>query len=348
MKKWWLGLILFLLIVLIRILFFPDTKADENSPGIKKSPVPVKICIVKKEILGELFYCSGDLLANESVNLSPEINGRLEKIYFKEGEKVTKGDILAKLNDADLQASKRKIKAHLQLAESKEKKLRKMLDVEGISKEEYEIALTDIEITLAELQSIESQIEKTLIRAPFSGIIGLRNYSAGSIINTNSILATLQEIEQLNLDFSLPEKYTSHIKPGQNIYFKTNDSNEKLMGTVIAIEPTIDLKTRTLKVRAKVKNTKKNILPGMFASVEVNLKAQEESIYIPTESVIADMKGKKVFIVKNGTAEARIIQAGLRTDSKIQVLEGISAGDTLIISGISNLRDKARVKLIQN
>jgi membrane fusion protein (multidrug efflux system) len=335
-------------VILVRIFFFPSENDTAKSKDKKQVPSNVKIELIKKVQLQDFFISSGEIRASETVNISSEITGKLMSINFTDGATVSKGDLLLKLNDAELQASKRKALVLLQVAEMKEKRLKQMREVNGVSKEEYELAFSNVELAKAEIQSIEAQLEKTEIRAPFSGRVGIRNISPGNIVSPGTSIVSLQQTDPLYLDFHLPEKYALLIKKGERIQFESNSSSQKHEARVFAVETSLNPDTRTLWVRATFKSQNKSLIPGEFVKVEVPLKEDEETILIPTESVISDMKGKKVFIVKNGLAVSRIIQPGLRTETKIQVLEGLLPGDSLIVSGITNLREEAKVKILKN
>ena len=343
MKKWSIGFFLLVVMISIRVFFFPDKKHDEPKfKGKKRSAV--QILRVQQQKLNELYYVTGSLNPEEKISITPEISGRIKEIYFTEGESISAGALLIKLNDADLQASKRKAMAQLSLSEKKVKRLKEVLPLNGISKEEFELALASEEFAQAELQAINAQIDKTEIKAPFSGVIGLRNISPGSMVNAQTEIATLQKIDYLKLDFSLPEKYAAILSRNAKVSFQTSNISENTDAIVTAVDASVNTETRTIAIRAKVKNIEKKFFAGQFVKVEIPLAKKENAILIPSEAIVSDMRGKKVYVVVNGRAESRIIKSGLRSESKLEILEGLKEGDSLVVSGLSNLREGAEVK----
>jgi len=189
-----------------------------------------------------------------------------------------------------------------------------------ISKEEYDMAVNKVNTLSADKEFLQVQLEKTTIRAPFSGRMGLKNISEGAYITPNVVISKLVQTNPVKLDFSVPEKYASKIKVGQEITFTIDGDDEVVTANVIALDPQIDEDLRTLRIRAKAANPNGKYLPGMFIRVELPL-GEERSIMIPTESIIPILKGKKVFVMKNGKASEVLIKTGLRTDTQVQVEE---------------------------
>lgn len=337
-----------LVLVAAKFFFFPGKEvasAAGGGPGKNRSAAMVNGYVVQGENLEEQVASSGTLLANEEAELRPEISGKIVKLNISEGSKVTKGMLLVKINDADLQATQSKLQSQLQLNETKAERLKQLLDLNGISKEEYEELQNTIAANKADLQFVKAQIEKTEIRAPFDGIIGLRSVSEGSYVTTDKVIASLQQIHPLKVEFSLPEKYSSRVKPGAHISFTTEGGSEKYSGTVYATEPRIDAATRTVKIRARCANPSASLLPGAFAKIQMVMGASGNAIMVPTQAVIPVLKGKKVFVSENGMALSRMITTGVRTEKQIEVLDGLTIGDTVIVTGIMSLRDSMPVKI---
>jgi len=197
----------------------------------------------------------------------------------------------------------------------------------------------------ADIELIKAQIDKTEIRAPFDGRIGLKNVSEGSFVNTTTVIATLQNINPLKIDFSIPEKYSGKVKQGDPVKFKIVGTDDTYTGKVYAIEPKIDPLNRTLKIRAIYSNRTEKILPGSFADVELILQEIDDALMIPTHSVVPELKGQKVFLYKDGSAVPHNIQIGIRTDTRVQVVGGLNENDTLITSGILQLRPDMQVTI---
>lgn len=338
-------------IFLIALLFIPKilgSKENSNKKFDTKkiNAMSVNYYVAKPEILENTVYSSGTILGNEEVELRSEISGKINKIYFQEGSRVKKNELLIKINDAELQAQLKKAKSTLELAEYKEYRQKKLLEVEAISQEDYDVALNELKTNQAEIELLQAQIDKTEIRAPFDGIIGLKYVSEGSYITPNNIIATLQNINPVKIDFSIPERYAGIVKKGDKIVFTIESNNEEFEGEVYAIEPKIDLATRSLLIRGIYKNPNSRILPGSFAHIKLVLENINNALMVPSEAVIPDLKSHKVFIYNNGKAIARQVNLGIRTERKVQIINGIQPNDTIITTGLLQIKDNLPINLI--
>jgi membrane fusion protein, multidrug efflux system len=342
-------LILAAVIAAILLLAIPKLKSSDetkNTSGQKSAgPLPVKAHITKYEVLDNKVLTTGTILANEEVDLKSEVDGKITKIYFHEGSYVKAGDLLVKINDADLQAQLQSAKSRLELQKDTEYRQKQLLEKEAISQEDYDMTANQLQVNQAEVELIKAQIDKTEIRAPFSGIVGLKNVSEGSFVNNSMVIASLQNINPIKIDFSIPERYSSMVEVGDEINFTISGSSKKYIGKVYAIEPKIDPVTRTLKIRALCSNTGREILPGSFANVDLVLKKIENAILVPSEALIPDIKGQKVFIYKNGSAIPKQVETGIRTDINVQLTSGVNEGDTIITSGMLQLRPGTPVSI---
>ncbi|MBZ0200838.1 MAG: efflux RND transporter periplasmic adaptor subunit, partial [Ignavibacteriaceae bacterium] len=313
----------------------------------RNAPVPVNAVIAKPSRLDNKVNTSGTIIANEEVELRPEVAGKITRISFKEGSFVTKGTMLIKINDEELQAQLKRADYRLKLLSDKEARQKTLLAKEAISQEEYDESLNELNIIKAEVELVKAQIAKTEIKAPFSGYIGLKNISEGSFVNTSTIIASLQEINPVKIDFSIPERYASLVSAGDEILFKTAGGSEQLKGKVLAIEPKIETVTRSIKIRGIYYNAGRKVVPGSFADVELVLKQIDNAILIPSQAIIPELKGQKVFLYRSGTAFPQPVQLGIRSEKVVQVVDGLAAGDTVITSGILQLRPGAPVTLLK-
>jgi membrane fusion protein (multidrug efflux system) len=332
--------------VAAKLIFFPANKG-EGGQIQKTGPAAtmVKGYIVKPEKLDNSIYASATLLANEEANLQPELSGKVMHIYFTEGSTVTRSQLLVKINDEELQAEYQKLKTQLALAETRLNRSRQLLAVNGISKEEFDITENQYLTLKADIEYNRAQIAKTEIHAPFNGIVGLRNISEGSFITPQTIIASVQQVNPVKVDFTVSERYAGMLKKGDRVIFTIEGRKEEFTGEVFAIDPKIDIATRSLRVRALCPNPKNILYPGSFAHVRIELETIDNALMVPTESVVPEMKGKKIYRVKNGTADFISIETGIRTEEKIQVLSGLNAGDTVIVSGIMQLKPGSTVKV---
>lgn len=327
------------ILVIIKIKFFP-VNTPQGMPQQQGKPIPVNVtaCIVKPEKLDNKIYISGTLLSNEEVTLMPEVAGKISAINFKEGSAVKKGDLLVKINDDDLQAQLKKLQLQEKLASEKEARQKKLLAINGISQEEYDASLTQLNSLGAEIEVLKAQIAKTQITAPFDGKVGLKNISEGSYVTPGTQIAAVQQTNPMKLDFYVPEKYASLVKVNSKLTFTTEVGNEKHEAIVMAVEPKVDATTRTIQVRAKTENKNGNLFSGSFVRIEFSLEETENALMIPTESIIPILKGQKVFVSRGGKAEEVKVTTGLRNENKVQVLSGLVSGDTVIATGIMQLK----------
>jgi membrane fusion protein (multidrug efflux system) len=295
--------------------------------------------------MSELINSTGTLRPAEEVDLSFETSGKIVGINFTEGTRVKKGDLLAKINDRPLQAQLEKLEAQLKMAEAKEFRQRSLLDKDAISQESYDQIQTDVQTIKADINLIKARISETELRAPFDGIIGLRYLSEGSYATSSTKIAKLIKISPIKIEFSIPEKYASEIKIGYPITFTMVGTDQVFNASVYAVDPKIDIETRTIVLRALYPNKNEELKSGRYAGITLQLSQIDNAVSIPTEALIPEMEGEKVFIYKQGKAQSIKVTTGLRTESNIQITQGLNFGDTLITSGIMQLRQNLAIVL---
>ncbi|RZL46992.1 MAG: efflux RND transporter periplasmic adaptor subunit [Pedobacter sp.] len=288
---------------------------------------------------------SGSIEANESVVLRSEVAGLVTGIYFKEGSNVSKGTVLVKINDRDIQAQLREAQTKQNLSATNEGRAKQLLQKGAISQEEYDTSLADLQSLKSQAQVIRAQLAKTSIVAPFSGKIGLRSISVGEYLTPTTQIANLLSTNPVKISFSVPEKYVGQIKLNSTISFKTDASNKTYTGKVFAIEPGINQDTRTLQIKAFAANPTGELLPGSFAQVQLALSTIKDAILVPTEAVIPVLKGKIVYVSKDGKAKQVNVEAGTRTAENIVITSGLQAGDTVLTTGSMSLKPDAPVKV---
>lgn len=347
-----------LIVVLIAVMiFYPKIKPLVSKEGNAGSPASVRMrgggqqallvsgYLIAPVQMNEMKNSSGTILPDEEVDLSFETSGKIVAIHFNEGTRVTKGDLLAKMNDRPLQAQLLKLQAQKKLAEEKEFRQRSLLEKDAISRESYDQVATELQSVEADLLLIQARIAETELRAPFDGIIGLRLLSEGSYATPATKIVRLVKTSPLKIEFSIPERYASEVRPGFPIEFTIDGNSNIFKASVYAVDPKINIDTRTIGVRALYPNTREELRPGRFASISMRLSKIENTIAIPTEALIPEMEGEKVFVYRSGKASTVKVSTGLRTEALIQIIEGLAFGDTLLTSGILQLREGLPVKL---
>lgn len=339
-----------IVLILLAVIFIPkidfsknDDTSKNNSPALSK--ISVDGYIVKPKPVQNKIFSNGTLISNEAVDIRSEISGKITQILFKEGSLVKKDDLLIKINDSELQATLKKNRSRETLARDREFRYRQLLEKNLTSQQEYDVALSELNSVLADIEFTNAQIAKTEIRAPFDGIIGLRSVSVGSYISPQTNIVTLQNINPIKVDFSVPQKYVSLISPGKTIFVGLPSLSKIYKGSIYAIDPKIDLNTRTIQVRALVPNSNRELTPGAYVEINIVLEDIKDAIMIPTDVLIPNLKGESVYVYKNGTAVPQLVKTGIRTENEIQITDGLSLGDTIIVSGIIQMRSNAAVQL---
>jgi membrane fusion protein, multidrug efflux system len=336
-----------LIIGLVGLIGFRITKnSDAKGPKDKekdKQPITVNGTVVHLQTFDNNLALSGSIEANEQVEIRSEVSGIVKNIFFQEGTTVAKGQVLFKVNDIELKAQLAQAKTKESLASENERRAKLLLQKEAISQEEYDVARADHQSAKAQSQLIQAQIEKTTVRAPFSGKIGLRSISPGTYVTPTLLVAKLVNSGQLKITFSIPEKYASQIKKNATITFKVTGSDQSYTAKIYAVEPEVEIATRTLKVRALADNKDGKLLPGTFANVQLPLDIIKDAVVIPTEAIIPVQDGKKVYIANKGMAKEVMVETATRTDASILVLSGLKAGDTVLTSGVMSLKDEAPI-----
>jgi membrane fusion protein (multidrug efflux system) len=336
-----------LVIGLVGLIGYRISKnSGANGPkdkGKDEQPITVSGTVVKLQTFDNNLALSGSIEANEQVEIRSEVSGIVKTIYFQEGSNIAKGQVLLKVDDIELKAQLAQAKTKESLASENERRAKLLLQKEAISQEEYDVARADHQSAKAQSQLILAQIEKTTVRAPFSGKIGLRSISPGTYVTPALLVAKLVNSGQLKITFSIPEKYASQVNKNGIITFKVTGSDQTYTAKIYAIEPEVEIATRTLKVRALADNKNGKLLPGTFADVQLPLDIIKDAVVIPTEAIIPVQDGKKVFIANKGMAKEVMVETATRTDASILVLSGLKVGDTVLTSGVMSLKDEAPI-----
>lgn len=325
----------------------PSQSTEVSTANPNSNLLGVRAIKLDTQSFSNRIFTTGSVIANEEVQLRPESSGRITSLTLDEGRAVKKGEILVKINDADLQAQLLRTELQLELAELREERQKNLLENRAIAQEDYDVALNQVNTIKAEIELIKAQIEKTEIRAPFDGVIGLRNVSEGSYISPTTVVATLQDFSTVKIDFSIPERYAAFIQSGDKISFTRQGSDQRYEGTIMAIEPRIDQATRTLLLRAQAPNPGQAIIPGAFAEIQFQLREIPDAIMVPSEAVIPELGGNSIFVLRDGVASRKSIQTGTRTETEVQVTEGLVAGDTILTTGILQLREGMPVRVTE-
>ncbi|NGP77250.1 efflux RND transporter periplasmic adaptor subunit [Balneolaceae bacterium YR4-1] len=348
LKKIVTGVVIFVAVVLIaypkvKPLFSEgeETASQQNSGA----PLSVDAVMVEPTRVQDKIFSTGSILANEEVELRSEVSGKITDIYLDEGKMVDKNQLLIKINDSELQAQLQRAQYRLNLASERERRQQQLLEKGGISQEDYDATLNEVNVLKSEVQLIRAQIDKTEIRAPFRGRVGLKYVSDGSYISPTTRIASLQNINPVKLDFSVPERYVNRVRVGDDISFTVQGTEGAFDGEIYAIEPKIDSQTRTLQLRALSDNDEGLLVPGAFADIELILETIDDALMIPTISLIPELQGQKVYLFKNGSVAEQRVETGLRTAERVRIVDGIQPGDTVLTTGLLQVRQGMPVRI---
>ncbi len=318
---------------------------NQGAPPPVQKALIVQTLIATAQPLSADIEVPGTILANETAEIHPEVSGRLVQLNIKEGTNVSVGALLAKLNDGDLQAQFRKLEVQLKIAEQTEKRQAELVKIQGISQQEYDLSLLSVLNIKADMDIIRESIRKTEIRAPFGGRLGLKNVSPGAYVTPSSVLTTISQVSSLKIQFNVPERYGAQLKPGLPVSFSIDGTSKTFTATVIASEISIDENTRSLAVRALIKQKDPALIPGAFAKVKIVLGKNNEALMVPNSSIIPSGRKKLLYVYEGGKAMMKEVTTGVRDSTNIQVLTGIKPGDTVITSAMLFLRPGLAVEL---
>lgn len=305
----------------------------------------VEATVVRPQPLGDRLSATGSMLAGESVTLQAEEAGRVTGIHFREGSRVQRGQLLVKLNDAELRAELQRAQARAQLAAANAARAEQLHEQELTSREEYDRARSETAVARADLALMRARLAQTEIRAPFSGVIGLRQVSVGSYVSTATPIATLNQLDPMRVEFTVPEGVADRVEPGDAVQFTVAGVPRPFTARVYATEGAIDAGTRTLRVRARAANPDGQLRPGAFAEVQVALDEQPDALVVPALAIVPGAQGSTVFVVRGGKAEVRAVETGLRTPAGVEVRSGLAPGDTVVVSGVQAVRPGGAVRV---
>jgi membrane fusion protein, multidrug efflux system len=300
---------------------------------------------IETEQLDSNISATGTLRAIQEVELSTEVSGMVIGIHFEEGGEVEEGQLLIKVNDNDLQAERDRLETNIELMEETAARQQQLFERGGATQEDYDNTVMQLNNLRAEYAAVQVQIERTEVRAPFEGRVGLNYISTGAYVTPSSQIATLQNMDSVRIDFSVPERYSASVFNGNEIRFYVQGVDSVFTGRVAATEPQIDPRTRTLQVRAVTDNSDGLLNPGSFANVELILDTFEDAILIPSVALIPDSGNYKVYIYDDGVVREQFVETGIRTRDRVQILEGLQPGDMVLTSALLRLSEGSRVEL---
>jgi membrane fusion protein, multidrug efflux system len=331
-------------------------KYSSSSPSaaLKPAPkppaaggLPVRVGVVKTGTIAEEVSAVGTLLANESVMIRPETDGRIETIHFAEGQLVRKGDRLVSLDTSEVEAQLAAAEAELTLNRSRMKRAEDLQAKNFISAQALDEARENLNKSVARQMEVRARLDKMTVKAPFEGVAGLRQVSPGAYVKAGQDIARLEGIGTLKADFRVPELYLRKIRVNQEAQVGVDAfPGELFRGAIYAIEPSVDEQTRTVLLRAKIPNPGVRLKPGMFARVTLVLDTRENALIVPEQALVPRGGERFVFRVVDGKAVLAKVEIGLRRPGEVEILQGLKAGETIVIDGQLRLQDKSPIAVV--
>lgn len=309
----------------------------------QQGPQRVDVIIAIPQKITQSIEVPGTLTASETTEIHPEVSGRLTLLNVREGAYVGRGSVIAKLYDADLQAQLRKLQAQLNIANQTANRLSQLLKIQGISRQDYDMAVLNANNIRADIDIIRTNISRTVVRAPFSGKLGLKEVSVGAYVTPQTIITVIRKTSDLRLDFTVPEKYISEAKPGRMVFFTVAGSDVRHAAKIMATESGITENSRSLNIRSTVIGSDAALVPGAFANVIVDFAPDYTAIMVPSQAIIPQARGKKLVLYKDSVATFVDVTTGVRDSSNVQILSGINAGDTIVTTGLMSVKPKAKL-----
>ena len=303
--------------------------------------------VVRPQSISDRIEVPGTLLPAEQTQIRAEVSGRIVNLNIQEGSVVQKGALLVKLFDGDLQNQLKKLQVQLEIAETTEKRQAELLKINGISQQDYDLVKLNVRTLEVDMEATRIAIVKTEIRAPYTGQLGLRSVSLGAYISPSDIITTVRQVSELKLEFSVPEKYAKEVKKGDRINFRVDGGQRAHSATVIATENSVEQTTRTLRIRALVDKIDNELVPGVFARVNLQLGKTADALLVPTQALISTARNKQVALLKGDSVIFNVVETGTRDSVFVQVTKGLQAGDTIVTTGLMVLKPNSKVKVVR-
>ena len=313
----------------------------------KPMGLPVKAEQVRVGAVVDEVTAVGSLLAEESVMIRPEIDGRIVALDFQEGQSVQRGQRLVTIDASEYLAQLAAVKSELNTELQRFKRAQELYQQKFITKEALDVQEGAVERLKARVQEVQVRVDKTIIRAPFSGIVGLRKVSPGAYVKAGADIAILENVSSIKVDFRIPEVHLSKVGPNQPVALRVDAfPGESFTGRVYAIQPVVDEETRTALMRARIKNNAFKLKPGMFVRVALTMSTRPNAITVPEEALWPQGKDNFVFKVVDGKAMLTKVELGNRRPGEVEINQGLSAGDVVVTEGQIKLRDGAPVMVM--
>ena len=320
--------------------------APENARGNWGAAVKVVTHVVERQPLVDEIEALGTARAYESVDIQPRIASLVERVVFEEGQIVAAGDLIIELENSEIRAGLALAEASLSESRSLYNRSRSLADTQAISASNLEQLIAQVQVDEAQVEAAKARLDNTIIRAPFTGRVGLRRVSPGSFVNTSTVITTLDDVSKMKLDFSVPEAFLTSVDEGMQIRAHSLVYPERTFeGVVASVDTRLDPVSRAVQVRAVIANTDGALKPGMFMTVDLQ-RHRGDVVMAPEESIVPEGSQQYVFVVTDNVVEKRAVRLGRRIPGSVAIDTGLEAGEAVITEGTHKVRDGATVEVI--
>lgn len=343
-----LGLVALLLVAGSAYLYMTAEEETQQRRGAEEA-VPVGVVTVEQRSFADRIQALGTALADESVTLTAQISETVESVHFMDGQYVEKGEVLVELTRQEEIAELQEYRAALKQTEQQLDRTRDLARRGNASEAALDQQIRLVEQARAQIDGAQARIDMRVVRAPFSGIVGLRRVSPGTLVSPGDEIATLDDVTPIKLDFSVPERFLSVVRPDQTVTARAAAyPGEVFRGEVATVSPRVDPVTRAVTVRALLPNEDARLRPGMLMTVEV-VARERIALGLPEEAIVPEGAQEYVYVVDEaaGTAERRAVEIGQRTPGFVEVIRGLSPGELVVVSGVQRLRPGAYVEIVE-
>jgi membrane fusion protein, multidrug efflux system len=310
---------------------------EENNRAT--GPVSVEGYQVEPEMFRVTIRATGELLANEEVELKAPVSGNVLRIHFREGQLVRQGDLLVELDYRSWSARKRGLEGRVVAAESDLERRRALLKIEGVSLEEVEQLKAEVTSLKAQIEELDVMIDLAHVRAPFSGRVGMRNFSKGAYMSQGEAITQLVQGDKLKVSFTIPARYSRVVDKGVPVTMISTSSGDTVSANIYAVDPKISSTSRSLQIRALFDNTASGFIPGDFVQIIMEVAQNDNALLVPAEAVIPELNNQVVYVARDGKAVRTTVKTGARTQDRVHISQGLKDGDIVLTTGLMAIRD---------
>lgn len=332
-------------LMLLTLAASPSAFGQSGSWG--DAAIAVETATVEVRALESTVKAIGTLTAEAAATLRAEVPGQVLAVHFREGQPLAKGAKLYSIEATILEAEVNEARANVNRSEAALERAEEMQTKQLISGTDYDAARANYDVDVARLRSSRARLEKTVIRAPFDGFVGLRRINVGDYATVGQELVDVVQLDPLRVDFSVPEILLPKIKSDLGIEVSIDAyPGEVFAGSVIAVAPRTDVQGHSLEVRASLPNTQLKLRPGLFVRISISLGTKPGAIVIPEQAIWPIGQDKTVFVVQGGNAQQRVVKLGERQPGFVEITDGLSAGEVIVTAGQMKLHDGAKVRSV--